>query len=315
MSNHPQLGGHVTSKIFPIEHTPILAREWLHEGDDLTHDHTFMEIAVVLEGSAVHRTIYGDQPIGPGDVFVLLPGAWHGYVQSQHLLIYNLLVGQEILQRELSWTKEDPLMSHLLWTGPATAERRGILRLRFDRPKLRRVRRLLQLVGRSTQVRTDANRAEQIGRLLLFLASLAQEVNPAEIATRTPRPPHWAVMRGVRLLEEQLATPWTLAMLSEELNVDESYLVRLFKSATGLSPIAYLARARAERAAVMLLRTDQPIADIATAVGWDDPNYFARRFKAHFQLTASEYRRKYGPGGKVRSGSSQRRDRSAILTG
>jgi AraC family transcriptional regulator, L-rhamnose operon transcriptional activator RhaR len=288
-----ELGGHVTSKIFPIEHTPIMARTWLHEGDDVTHDHTFMEIAVVMQGTAVHRTIYGDQEIGVGDAFVLVPGAWHAYVQCRHLLIYNLLFGTEILQRELAWTKDDPLMNYLLWTGPAESQRRGIMRIGFAQPMLERARQLLDAVGQSTHPDAESNRAEQIGRLLLFLSMLAQHLDVGGISGRKVRQPHPAVIQGVRLLEEHLGEPWSLARLAEELHVDESYLVRLFKAGTGLSPIAYLARARAERAAVMLLRTDLPVAEIGAAVGWDDPNYFARRFKSHFRLTATEYRQRF----------------------
>ena len=45
-----------------------------------------------------------------------------------------------------------------------------------------------------------------------------------------------------------------------------------------------------ELAASLLLRTEQSVAQIAQAVGWPDPNYFARRFKSHFGLSASDYR-------------------------
>ncbi|HEV2293241.1 MAG TPA: AraC family transcriptional regulator [Tepidisphaeraceae bacterium] len=296
MSSTAELVGHVTSGIFPDEHTPLMAQTWLHEGDDITHDHTFVEMAVVLKGTAVHRTIYGDQRIGAGDAFVVVPGAWHAYVQSRHLLVYNLLLGIELLQRELAWTREDPLMNYLLWTGPAETERRGIMRLALSRPMLRRARTLLDAVGQSTQAAASSNRAEQIGRLLLFLSAMAQQLDRRDVAVRKAPQQHDAVVRGVRLLENDLAKCWTLSTLSEQLDIDDSYLVRLFKRSTGLSPIAYLARARAERAAVMLLRTDLPIADIAADVGWHDPNYFARRFKSHFKIAATEYRRHFAHG-------------------
>ncbi|WP_233358643.1 helix-turn-helix domain-containing protein [Thermomonospora amylolytica] len=48
-----------------------------------------------------------------------------------------------------------------------------------------------------------------------------------------------------------------------------------------------------ERAASLLLHTDQPITRIGQAVGWADQNYFARRFKAHYGLTATTYRRRF----------------------
>jgi sugar (pentulose or hexulose) kinase len=89
--------------------------------------------------------------------------------------------------------------------------------------------------------------------------------------------------------------------LAGELAVDPSYLVRLFKSDTGLPPIAFLNRHRAELAANLLLRTELPIAGVGERVGWSDPNYFARRFKAHFGMSATAYRIEMGA---MRSGST-----------
>ena len=57
--------------------------------------------------------------------------------------------------------------------------------------------------------------------------------------------------------------------------------------------MAYLAQVRAEHAAVMLLHSDEPITGIGRSVGWPDQNYFARRFKAHYGLSATTYRKRF----------------------
>ena len=36
-----------------------------------------------------------------------------------------------------------------------------------------------------------------------------------------------------------------------------------------------------------LLHSDEPVTGIGRAVGWPDQNYFARRFKAHYGLSAT----------------------------
>jgi AraC family L-rhamnose operon transcriptional activator RhaR len=97
----------------------------------------------------------------------------------------------------------------------------------------------------------------------------------------------------MRLLEGKLAYAWTLTELAEQLHVAPGYLVRLFKAATGVPPMAYLARLRAERAATLLLHSDQPITVIGQEVGWPDQNYFARRFRAHYGLSATKYRAQF----------------------
>jgi AraC-like DNA-binding protein len=55
------------------------------------------------------------------------------------------------------------------------------------------------------------------------------------------------------MLEERPAYQWTLTELATELHVAPGYLVRLFKSATGLPPMTYLSRHRVELAATRLL--------------------------------------------------------------
>ncbi len=81
--------------------------------------------------------------------------------------------------------------------------------------------------------------------------------------------------------------------MSEQLHLNASYLVRLFKAHTGLSPISYLTRYRVERAATLLLRSERSIADVGNEVGWSDASYFAQRFKAHFGVTPGEYRNRF----------------------
>jgi AraC family L-rhamnose operon transcriptional activator RhaR len=97
----------------------------------------------------------------------------------------------------------------------------------------------------------------------------------------------------MRLMEARPEHHWTLAELAAELHLAPGYLVRLFKSVTGLPPIAYLSRHRVELAADRLLHTDEPINRIGEAVGWPDQNYFARRFRTHYGMSASAYRARF----------------------
>ena len=57
--------------------------------------------------------------------------------------------------------------------------------------------------------------------------------------------------------------------------------------------MTYLARRRVETAAGLLLHTEQSVTQIGRSVGWPDQNYFARRFKAHFGLSATTYRSRF----------------------
>jgi AraC-like DNA-binding protein len=108
-------------------------------------------------------------------------------------------------------------------------------------------------------------------------------------------PAHPAVQHAMRLLEASVHEPWTLDRLAAAVNLAPGYLVRLFGRTAGISPMAYLNRIRAERAAGLLIETDLPIATIGAMVGWHDPSHASRRFHACFGLSPTRYRTTFRP--------------------
>ncbi|MBA3685894.1 MAG: helix-turn-helix transcriptional regulator [Planctomycetes bacterium] len=97
------------------------------------------------------------------------------------------------------------------------------------------------------------------------------------------------------MLQTELDHPWTLAELAKRLRIDRSYLVRRCRAATGLPPMAHLARLRAERAAELLRTTDWSVMKVGAAVGWPHPHHFARRFRARFACSPSAWRNREQP--------------------
>jgi AraC family L-rhamnose operon transcriptional activator RhaR len=61
----------------------------------------------------------------------------------------------------------------------------------------------------------------------------------------------------------------------------------------GTSLLGWLAQYRAEQMAVRLAASDRPVAEIGRAVGWHDPNYATRRFRATYGISPTEYRRRF----------------------
>jgi AraC family L-rhamnose operon transcriptional activator RhaR len=225
---------------------------------------------------------------------LLRPGVWHAYEDCQRLELYNFCFSSELLHRELAWTREDALLGYLLWNGPYAAPRRGVLAFRLVDAAYDSCYAHLEALNALRYCPLDRYRSDVLGLVCLLLGELGRAAAPPDQPDGSAQGrPHPAVRRAMRLLESDIARPWTLAALAEELHLAPAYLVRLFKDATGLPPKAYLAQVRAERAAVLLLNTDDPVTGIGRAVGWPDQNYFARRFKAHYGLSATTYRKRF----------------------
>ncbi|MGW9131812.1 AraC family transcriptional regulator [Streptomyces sp. NPDC055681] len=272
---------------------PVYAGRHLHKGGYPAHTHSFLELALVVSGDGVHDCVAGRQRIAVGDVVLLKPGVWHAYEECVGLELFNCCFSTELLRHELAWTREDPLLGHLLWTGPYSMDRRGVLGGRLDVAAMDACLPHLDALGGLRRETAGHHRGDVLARLLLVLSHVARAVHAGHTDARDTAPAHPAVIQGMRLLEDRLAHPWTLSDLAEQLHLAPSYLVRLFKATVGLPPIAYLAQQRAETAARLLLHTDLPVSRIGDEVGWSDANYFARRFRAHFGLSASDYRRRF----------------------
>ncbi|MDR7327003.1 MULTISPECIES: AraC family transcriptional regulator [Catenuloplanes] len=273
-----------------IDGSVAYAGHYLHEGVHETHTHSFVEIAVVVGGSGTHHSLSGRRRLEVGDAILLRPGVWHGYEECRGLDLYNCCFSTELLQRELAWMRGDPMLGYLLWTGPYSDRRRGILTTRLTGDALAESLTHLDALDRLRALPVALHRGDIIGRLALFLSHLARSVFDVGAA---PGRTHPAVTRAMHLLEERPAYAWSLTALADALHLTPGHLVRVFKTATGLPPMAYLNRHRVEIAADRLLHTDTPIGRIGELVGWPDPNYFARRFRAHYGMSASAYRARF----------------------
>ena len=269
---------------------------YLHDHDSPVHTHSFVEIAFIVSGTGVHNCLNGRHQLRAGDVILLRPGVWHGYESCRDLKVYNCCFSSELLRRELSWTREDPLLGYLLWAGPYSSPARGMLTAALDPAAFGECLDHLDALAALRNRPRHRHRGDVIGRLSLLFSQLGQAVARTGQALDEAGAVHPAVGQAMLLLEADFARSWTLAELADEAHLTPGHMVRVFKAATGLPPMAYLAQVRAEQAAVLLLHSAEPITGIGRAVGWPDQNYFARRFKAHYGLSATTYRKRFATG-------------------
>ena len=99
------------------------------------------------------------------------------------------------------------------------------------------------------------------------------------------------VEEALRYIENNYAHTVNIQVIADHLNIERTYLYRLFKDITGTSPQEYLLDYRIRRACSLLKETDLPISDIARSVGYDDALYFSRLFKQKKGQTPTQYRK------------------------
>ncbi|QSF46265.1 AraC family transcriptional regulator [Paenibacillus tianjinensis] len=77
----------------------------------------------------------------------------------------------------------------------------------------------------------------------------------------------------------------------EFVNIERSYLFRLFKEENGISISGYLTTFRIRRACELLKNAQLSIQSLAYSVGYQDPLYFSKVFKKATSYTPSQYRK------------------------
>ncbi|MBA2481102.1 MAG: helix-turn-helix transcriptional regulator, partial [Planctomycetes bacterium] len=266
----------VGAKMFPPVGTPVHVNRPIHRGDTPLHQHDFIEIALVVKGHAVHRSIAGVTTVKRGNVVILHPGQWHAYERCHDLHLYNCCFGTQLLQRELAWLISDPLLAPLVTGGTA---RLTPLAFTLDDAGIATCQRALDHLHDIQHADRIRARADLVGGLLLTLGELARQFGQTPGRRAQADAAHPAVTSVMELLEADLAKEWSLDDVAVRLGLNRSHVIRLFRRRTGLTPMNWLARRRGEQAAVLLLTTDLPIATIGKQVGWHDANYFARRFR------------------------------------
>lgn len=109
-----------------------------------------------------------------------------------------------------------------------------------------------------------------------------------------PKIPNYLLEKRVQVLLDYIHTHYknkiTIETLAKTASISKTEVLRCFKSIIGLSPITYLNSYRLQKAAQLLINTENNIQEIATDCGFDDNSYFSKLFKKNYHVTPHNYR-------------------------
>jgi len=78
--------------------------------------------------------------------------------------------------------------------------------------------------------------------------------------------------------------------LADELGMSTSQVLRKVKASTGKSVNQYIRELRLEKAAKLIKKTDQTMAEISYQVGFGSPSYFNKTFTKYYGISPGEYK-------------------------
>ena len=132
----------------------------------------------------------------------------------------------------------------------------------------------------------EAETAAQFVRLVVFLSRSVKH-------TEQDKQAFLRLSILLSNLEENYAAPWNLEKMANAVNMSKNNFLQVFKAAEGCSPIRYLNRLRLDAAARLLREKKETISEIAYRCGFQDSNYFTKKFTANFNVSPKKYRGRY----------------------
>lgn len=118
------------------------------------------------------------------------------------------------------------------------------------------------------------------------LASILQETKKKDIESKNER---LFVKQAKLYIMAHLDTDITPLSLANELGVSLRHLQRIFKEELDITPTTFITTLKMEEAAVLLKNPDKNISEVAYAIGFSDPAYFAKVFKKYFNVSPKEF--------------------------
>ena len=101
---------------------------------------------------------------------------------------------------------------------------------------------------------------------------------------------NYIILRAIAYIRNHYQEGVTLEEVADNLDITPEYLSTLFNRETGENFTSFLKKFRMSHAKRLLKGTDKKISDIAIEVGYSDPKYFSRVFKAEEGISPGDYR-------------------------
>lgn len=252
-------------------------------------------LLLAQRGTAQYLAHYGYVPIVPGNVLLITGGATRRLDTAKDFSGTLVLFDRSTLYDTLRtlW-REHGLVRLLL--GDLLFPLRfhnGMMHLECTQAEAAQWSAELEALGEE-MLRDTPSESYLRGCLLKIIAVLNRALLREDEGACLPLQEEvWAVADYV---ESQVAqgAPVHVGELADQVGMTRAQFIRLWRQATGTSPMDYYHRRRVLYAARLLAEDPDSVTEISHRMGFADAAHFCRQFKRIMGVNPSEYRKRFG---------------------
>lgn len=243
------------------------------------HGHRFLELVYFERDGEQHSVGASTWEVRRGDLYLILPGEVHnvreiGDAEGWAVEFAADAVGAPGDEAAfLSWRTNPLLYPFVEFGGGNRVEC-------FSVPEADRAEWSRRLSALDAELRggrgvgnSEAARAH-LTLILVEVARLAADV----VGGMRARDEH-LLAEVFAYVEKHYAEPISLMNVAEAVSLSSGYLTTAVRRRTGRTVVEWIAERRMAEARRLLAETDENIEWVGARVGYDDPTYFARRFR------------------------------------
>ena len=128
-----------------------------------------------------------------------------------------------------------------------------------------------------------------IGHLYLFLDYLLQSAKSTKLVS-SGRMSDYYIKEAINYMEQNFQNNISIEDIAAVCGINRSYFGKIFRNSIGRSPQEFLMNYRMVKATELLKLTSLSIADVGSAVGYENQLHFSRAFKNIYGVSPREWR-------------------------
>ena len=259
-----------------------------HEDYMFVHSHQdFSELVVVLEGSATHMVDDEELLIGKGDVFVINEGTRHGYKNLIDFKICNIMFDYKYMFSDKPDLKTSAAFHTLFVVEPNLKESKFISRTKLNDEEMKKLTVRLKNMSEEYAYRKTGYKSYLQSEFIELSIELVRKYEKFEYSGDHNV---IGIARVAAEIEKNFEKAYTVEEFARLAGMSIRHFTRVFSQTYNMPVTKYLENVRMSNAKLLLRSSSKSITEIAYECGFSDNNYFARRFKALYQITPSMYR-------------------------